>query len=428
MTQLETLEAMLTREIGLNFSSIGSDPLRPAIQRLADRIGANVDKLCETLLTRRQLLDELIEELVVPESWFFRDQAPFHFLTDYVESWRSANPHKLFRVLSAPCASGEEPYSIAMTLLDAGFAPSEFHVQAVDLSRRSLERARAAQYGSLSFRGKDLRYRDRYFERLDDRYHLRPEVRDAVSFERANLVSPSFLDGSPLFDVIFCRNVLIYLVPQARDNVTIRLDQLLQCNGVLLLGHADALTPTGTARFISHAMAAFAFRKRVPSDPKPLSSSSSERINPLLALRQSISPAPVATPMVRPQPPVAAANVSDPNSRVTSDRSQEICPSLSAIQKIADSGDLQGAILQCERLLADSKPTADAYYLFGVLLAAANKTAPAEESLHRAVYLNRDHSEALLHLALLADKRGDKSAAAQFRRRADNAFRRSETT
>lgn len=428
MTRLETLEAMLTREIGLNFSSIGSDPLRAAIQRLADRIGANVDKLCETLLTRRQLLDELIEELVVPESWFFRDQAPFHFLTDYVENWRSANPQKLFRVLSAPCASGEEPFSIAMTLLDCGFSPSEFHVHAVDLSRRSLERASAAHYGSLSFRGKDLRYRDRYFDRLDDRYQLRPEVRDAVSFEKANLVSPSFLDGAPLFDVIFCRNVLIYLVPEARDNVTIRLDQLLQCNGVLLLGHADALTPTGTSRFVSHATAAFAFRKRGPSDPKPLQSPSSERINPLLMLRQTVSPAAAATPLIRPQQPVEVAKIVDPKTLVNSDRGPEITPSLSAIQKKADSGDLKGAIEQCERLLADSKPSADAYYLFGVLLAAADKTAPAEEALHRAVYLDRHHSAALLHLALLADKRGDKSAAAQFRRRADNAFRRSATS
>ena len=132
----EAIEALLRQKIGLDANSIGSRTIARAVEQrqiacgLPDRAA-----YLRHLQTVARELEELIETVVVPETWFFRDTEPFVYLNQYVRSeWLKAN-FSILRVLSVPCSTGEEPYSIAMTLLDSGLNPTQFCIDAVDVHK-----------------------------------------------------------------------------------------------------------------------------------------------------------------------------------------------------------------------------------------------------------------------------------------------------
>ena len=127
----------------------------------------------QTYLRRLQTslaeLEELIELVVVPETWFFSDRKPFTFLEHYVKSeWLPNRNNGILRLLSIPCSTGEEPYSLAMLLLNAGLTPDKFRIDAVDISKKALLKATNAVYNQNSFRGEDLPQRERYFQQTAD--------------------------------------------------------------------------------------------------------------------------------------------------------------------------------------------------------------------------------------------------------------------
>ncbi|MBW2466578.1 MAG: chemotaxis protein CheR, partial [Deltaproteobacteria bacterium] len=177
-------------------------------------------------------LKELIEEVIIPETWFYRDQEPFKAIRRYlVNQWVPKHKYKLFKVLSAPCSSGEEPYSLAMTLLNSELAPDKFKVIGVDISRRSIDKARKGIYSEHSFRGTDLVFQTRFFKKNNSSFILDGKIREKVQFYCGNILDNSFMDGLGLFDVIFFRNVLIYFDTLARHKAIATLYKLLTDDG-----------------------------------------------------------------------------------------------------------------------------------------------------------------------------------------------------
>ncbi len=146
--------------------------------------------------------------MVVTETWFFRDPETFAAFVRLVrEEWLPAHTTAPLRLLSVPCSSGEEPFSLVMALLDAGVPAERFQIEAVDISARALARAERGVYGRNSFRGKDLAFRDRYFQPSEEGFVLDPAVRDCVRFCQGNFLSDDFLTGRASYDFIFCRNL-----------------------------------------------------------------------------------------------------------------------------------------------------------------------------------------------------------------------------
>src|SRR5687768_4889524 len=148
----------------------------------------------EYLRVLRTSADELrllIEAVTVPETWFHRDRGAFEKLKSWAAHAITANPLRTIRVLSIPCASGEEPYSIAMTLLDAGVPRPQFQIDAVDIRPNAIVRGDAGRYGRNSFRGDDLTFRDRYF-RPDgpNRYVIGKQLQGSVRFAVGNILQP----------------------------------------------------------------------------------------------------------------------------------------------------------------------------------------------------------------------------------------------
>src|SRR5437016_4095645 len=139
---MKEIERALREKIGLDAASIGSSLIQRSVRLRMKSHGLKKSEEYRRLLeSSRAEWDELIESVVVTETWFFRDQEPFEVLARVVlEEWLPANPVSRARLLSLPCSSGEEPCSLAMSLLDAGVSPHQFQIDAVDLSARALAR------------------------------------------------------------------------------------------------------------------------------------------------------------------------------------------------------------------------------------------------------------------------------------------------
>ncbi len=152
------------------------------------------------------------------------------------------------RILSAACSSGEEPYSLAIRLVDAGYelAGVKWSIDACDLNPARLEQARNAAYEGLSFRACDEATKQRCFESDENgKFRLRERYRKSVRFFQANLAAPFSGAGWGQYDVVLCRNLLIYFGPEAFDRLISRFAQLLASGGYLFLGHSESLFERG---------------------------------------------------------------------------------------------------------------------------------------------------------------------------------------
>ena len=223
------------------------------------------------------------------------------------------------------------------------------------------------------------------------------------------MLDPTLLVDSPPYDVVFCRNLLIYLDTPARARLLATLDRLLADDGLLFIGHADRLEVPGlSSRFAAVGEpGCFAYRRAArPADPGGLGLEPAPTI-PMLML-------PEPTPMWMPPamspapPPVDAGPAARPPSPSLLEQAAEL----------ANRGRHGEAIAACEQHLRQKGPGASAYYLMGMICQAAGDRRRAEDCFRKTIYLDPGHDEALLALALSAERRGDRDAAAALRRRA----------
>lgn len=182
----------------------------------------------------------MIEAVIVPETWFFRYPESFATLARLAVKRLAEIKHlRALRILSLPCSTGEEPYSIAMALLDAGLGAHQFKVDGMDVSPLSVARAKEARYGRNSFRGADLGFRERHFDAEDEGYRLSERVREQVRLQVGNLLDPALLANEAPYDFVFCRNLLIYFDQPTQQQVFEVLKRLTHQDGVLFIGPAE---------------------------------------------------------------------------------------------------------------------------------------------------------------------------------------------
>jgi len=246
--ELESFQATIARRLGLRFDDGKLTFLAEVLSRRAQerRLSAlGYLTALEQEADGSSEIGELARELTVGETYFFRHADQFRAFTEVAlpERLSARAASRLLRLLSAGCASGEEAYSLAILLrergVDAGF---EIAIQGVDLNPGALERARNALYSAWSLRETNDELRARWFEREGRDYRLVQAIRDAVRFDQHNLTSsnPSLLVPRS-FDVVFCRNVLMYFTPEHAVRAVAQLAQALAPGGFLFLGHAETL-------------------------------------------------------------------------------------------------------------------------------------------------------------------------------------------
>lgn len=343
--------------------------------------------------------EALVDLVVVPESWMFRDPDVFETALHFVQRRLLSHPGRQLRLLSLPCAGGEEPYSMAMALARAGIEPGMCRIDAVDLSRAALERARQGRYTRNAFRGADLAFRDCWFRRDGDEYVIDDALRRYVVFSQGNLLTAQPPEDGG-YDLVFCRNLLIYFDDTGRAAAVAAIHALLREDGLLLSGFAEAPVFC-RAGFAPQSMrSTYALQKPTAVRRRP-------RISPVHAPAR----APAAAP-ARAVGPAAASPV------------QQLNAELSAAQRLADAGRLHEAELACRAVLALQPELAEAWFLLGLINECGGQPAAAERYLRRCLYLRPDHYEALCSLALVHEERGDAAEGALLRQRAARAHAR----
>ena len=421
------VERLLAERIGLDVASVGEGLIRRGVEARMKQLGVRrVDDYQRILLEPSDEIQALIEEVVIPESWFFRDDRPFATFRRFVsDGWVDQPRRRPISVLCLPCASGEEPYSVAITLLELGLTRERFEVIAVDISLQSIRRATAGIYGANAFRGMDPRVQAEYFTPVPGRHQLKAAIRAAVRFEPGNILDPTLLDRHDPFDVVFCRNLLIYFDGQARVKAFANLDRLVAAGGLLFLGHADRADQDAATRFATYAdSGSFVFRKQ---------SSQQGPAAPAAAVDRTRAPAP-ARPRPDPPRPVAQPSPGDasPPTRPAEPRAgapaAPVAPSRVDVMKEASTLAGQGRYAEATRLIrqqvGQASLDASVHFLLGIIQQAAGNYGEAEAELSKAIYLDPEHDEALLAMALIARRKGDVAAESFYRRRSERVLAR----
>ena len=411
------VEKKFTNALGFNAAAIGRSGIERIVRAGMKRSGvADTAAYLELLSTSPEEFERCLEELVVPETWFFRDREPFVLLKQSLcGPWFLSHPGETVRILSAPCSTGEEPYSIAITLLTAGIAPRQFRLDAVDISRRALCAASRAEYGKGAFRQPLTDAQESFFIGTSRVRRVDEAVVRTVRFFRENLIDPRFLAGHEPYHIIFCRNVLIYLTEEARGLVLANISRLLAPDGILFVGHAEVgiLLQHGFT-VIRHARA-FACQR---TDESRSPGMDGDRM-----LHRVPAPPKIPPPVVA----VAREEVASPMP-IPISQSATVGALHAEALSLADRGLFDEAAALCRRYLQEQRPNADVYCLLGLIHEAAKRPGEAEECYLKALYLGPDHDETLIHLSLLYRQQGDGRRAALYRRRAELGERRSDGT
>ena len=423
----------LFEHIGLDVASVGAPMIDRAVQQRSSASGClDLDAYWQLLQHSAAERQALIEAVIVPETWFFRYPDSFVALSTLAHKrLRELKGARALRFLSLPCSTGEEPYSIAMGLLDAGLGPRQFKVDGIDISPLSVARAQRGYYGRNSFRGADLSYRERHFAPAGEGYELDPQVRALVHLQPGNVLDPNLLATEEPYDFVFCRNLLIYFDVPTQQRVFEVLKKLTREDGALFIGPAEGsllarmgMRPIGIAQ-------SFAF-VRDSQIAAPLPNPAATVVPPLAGRLPApvpvrLLPEPVPRPLAARVLPVGRAQGSNAFRPVATSRHDDAAILLAQIATLANEGNTVKAGEACQHYLREHAPSAQVFYWLGLLSDVAGNALEAQGFYRKALYLDPQHPEALAHLSMLLAAQGDVTGARRLQERATRSERKRES-
>lgn len=407
----------LKERIGLDVTSVGPAIIERAVrQRSAASAAQTADEYWRLLQSSRDEQQALIEAVIVPETWFFRYPESFAALAKLaVKRLADINHMRALRILSLPCSTGEEPYSIAMALLDGGLKPHQFKVEGMDVSPLSVEKARRALYGKNSFRGQDIAYRERFFTVENDGHRLSSRVLEQVRLQVGNLLDPALLANEPPYDFVFCRNLLIYFDLATQKQVFEVLKRLTHIDGVLFIGPAEGSLLGRLGMRSIGIPQSFAFSRQGAAEPEPLPTFVP---TPMPQAVHRVAPPPVAR-----RPFASVVRTPQPVKQGHADSAAL----LANIAALANEGKSAEARAACESYLRNHEPVAQVFCWLGLLSDIAGNVLEAQGFYRKALYLEPQLPDALMHLAALLQSQGDTVGARRLQERAARSERAADS-
>lgn len=244
--ELEPFKALIRARCGLVFEGVGERRLAAAIaERMRTALDQGGSGYLGVLQTCEAEFSALVNLLTINETYFFREPEQIHWLVDRLvpRLLSQRGPERRVRILSAGCASGEEPYSVAIALHQryGAAAPQLFEIVAGDIDSDVIARAQEALYTSFSFRAMPPALRETHFEAVDGRYRLKDAIRQMVAFRALNLIDVSAFREPAGFDLVLMRNVSIYFDVPARKRIQKGLVTLMNDGAVLITGSTETL-------------------------------------------------------------------------------------------------------------------------------------------------------------------------------------------
>lgn len=194
-------------------------------------------RLFEMIQSDRALRQDLIDLVTVNETYFYREEAQLELAVSFALGIPNV------KILCAPCASGEEVYSLSMMLNEKNRLSHTFGITGIDINAEAIEKAEIGIYTERSLHKLDQRLKDKFFTHNIKSYQIKKEFFSSVAFQKVNIFEHAFLDIGQ-FDIIFSRNMLIYFDDEFRLKTIERFAKLLKKDGKLFLGHADIIPET----------------------------------------------------------------------------------------------------------------------------------------------------------------------------------------
>lgn len=387
----EAITSFVAAHTGLHFPASRHEQTELAIHRALKRCRSrSAEDYLEQLQDDAVALDDLIDELSVGETYFFREPEQFDFLRCEVlpELRRSRPPSHVFRVWSAGCATGEEAYSLAMLFEQEGLG-DRVGVLATDISRSALERAQRAVYNDWSLRGQGVSVVGLYLAKQGRSFIVKDKIRRCITLEYLNLAQdsyPSLANNTYGMDLILCRNVLIYLDPKSVRGVAERLYRSLVPGGWLLTASSDPPLQN-ESRFTPIVRDAGVFYRR------PLEEGSRGEGRGTREEKETMS-------SLAPRPstldPLAAVGEREPIVERVRKRAGE---------NVADAERICAAAV-------DQQPLdTELCYLHAILLMDLGRDDQAIQALRRVIYLDRSLAVAHFTLGALLERRGERIGA-----------------
>ncbi len=384
--------------------------------RILRRMGARQIRDCTSYRAmlaegagQRAELDSLVGELTIGETYFFRQPEQFDLLRTRIipELLKRNAESRRIRIWSAGCATGAEPYSVALLLrLEFGAALKGWDVSILgtDINVDFIEQARTGVFGSWALREVPEALRQTCFEARDRRWQLRAKYRENVSFEYANLAGQLPFPGAvgdPL-DLVLCRNVLIYFSLERMMEIAARLYASLSDGGWLLVGHAEANTAV-FSRYVVDGDAGGAVYRRLP------------RVNSV-GLQRPPSDSPPKLPSLAgrsertihgriPAPVFRSARSAPPNRALGTAEDARL---------LADCGQFERAGEICRQLVENDPLNAHAYFTLGLIFEHTSSPREAESAFRRAIYLDRGLVLAHYHCGASLQSAGNVVSARKF--------------
>lgn len=445
---VEQFRRLLSLRLGLSLEEVRLDTLASLLERRASALRSPVAAYIASLEDRANQteLRAVAIELTVSETYFFRHAEQLRAFADVAlpERLAARGDAKQLRILSVGCASGEEPYTLAILLRDRGIDPGRGSIRAVDVSPAALAKAARATYSPWALRETPTAVQSRWFEPTERDYRLDPSIREMVTFEERNLAED---DGASLFaaasyDIIFFRNVVMYFTPAHAAECVRRITRALVPRGFLFLGHAETLRGLSSDYHLRHAHGAFYYQLRDPGEhmgaerePAPLPSAranaprpepstswvetirdASDRVRDLAARStsdempaRSVHPTRLSTAMKLAQ----AERFADALDALglPGEAPDDVDVLLLRAALLTQNGEIGAAETACRELLAFDDLHAGAHYLLALCCEASADARGATEHDRMAAYLDPSFAMPRLHLGLAARRTGDSETA-----------------
>lgn len=423
---LEVLKEWIVARTGLSYYQGRNQDLMQALNRVFAADGKALpplEALLQRLKSRPAELEALVEQLTIGETFFFRHLEMFHALRDHVFPdirERKAATRSL-RIWSAGCSIGAEPYSISILLrelLGEQFKGWSIQILGTDINRKFLQVAETGVYDPWALRGMPPGMLPRHFTREAKGWRIKDHLRKGVTFKLHNLAAdaiPDPLQDMARFDLIICRNVMIYFGHTFIQKLAGQFYDTLTPGGWLAVGHAEPHTGIFRMYRTVNATGAVLYQ-RPPGGTAPLSKLTHEP-TPLpelpLFLRPVASaptsrdvqalPVPATTPRLAP-PTTASVPTAVPVPATPPQKDGGDI--LSPILQLADAGELYRALQACDEALLKHPLHAEAHYFHGMILYQFQEWAAADRSLKRSLYLSRDIPLAHYYLGLVQERLG----------------------
>ncbi|GGC94038.1 CheR family methyltransferase [Vreelandella lutescens] len=382
MSSLTPFKQWVHQRCGLHLEGLAEARLIRAVDALQAEMGTlNSELLLARLAQDNALFDRFISQLTVNETYFFREPEAIHWLVDTHLPRRLADKGGPLRLLSAGCSSGEEPYSVAMALLEryGDRAQTLFQITGGDVDQQVLMKAQTGLYSGMAFRALHPALKERFFTPVGRSFQLIDTLRQWVAFRSLNLLATTEHPVGGPFDVILFRNVSIYFDEATRRTIQRQLKQLLAPNGILLCGVTETLGNDLGVFSLRDDQGVFYFQADTPptapdSARKPPSTFHTDHDAYTSELPST------STCIEMPLPAVAQQDTPSPSLNTTHEQLQQALEALNQ-NCFSDANQL------LEPLLANDPWSVDALLLTGLVARWQQQPQQAFDCFKRALYV-----------------------------------------